>query len=169
MCGAISISRFWITARRQLSTRTRSQAVPVIIPLSGGTWLLLIRCMKAETKYLVSPQMRLEDQAAAAAAAVGCLCFWTLIMNEMILFSNVLQIFEVHKTPEKQELECVSRLCLWVVFSRAKTLPALFILNSFFEVGSNPDSHFCTRPSPWTTDSHGLITPQSFSSLQKSA
>lgn len=37
-------------------------------------------------------------------------------------------------------------------FWRAKTLPVLFILNSFFEVKSNPDNHFCARPSNWTTD-----------------
>lgn len=110
--GVISISRFWITARRHLSTRTRNQAVPVIIPLSGGTWSVLIRCMRAETQYLVSPQMRLENQAASAAtatataiAAVRCLCFWILIMKEMIYSQVCCRFLECTKSQEDKSLK----------------------------------------------------------------
>lgn len=44
-------------------------------PLSGGTCSVLIRCMRAQAQYLVSPQMRLENQAAAAASAAPLLLF----------------------------------------------------------------------------------------------
>lgn len=74
MSGVIPISRLWIMARSYLATRTRNQAVPVIIPLSGGTWSVLIRCMKVETQYLMSLQMRLENHGAGSAAAAAGPC-----------------------------------------------------------------------------------------------
>lgn len=34
----------------------------------------------------------------------------------------------------------------------SQDLPSMFIRNTFFEVKSNPDNHFCILPSQWTTD-----------------
>ncbi|CAB1457534.1 unnamed protein product [Pleuronectes platessa] len=52
-----------------LSTRTRHQTAPVIIPLFGGTQPVPIRCKEAEKRDLVELQTRMEEHATQPAAA----------------------------------------------------------------------------------------------------
>lgn len=92
-------------------------------PLSGGTGSVLIRCMRAQAQYLVSPQMRLENQAAAAASAAPLPVFGDFAFGipSWIRWSvPKCDADFLGCTKPQGELESVSRLCLWVLFGEPR-------------------------------------------------
>lgn len=96
-----------------------------------------------------------EHQAAAAAR---CLCFWILIMNKMIYSQECCRFWGATKSQE--ELQSVSRLCLWVLFGEPRLCQCCSYLTVSLKLNLTQIiiSVLARQTGQLITDSHGLIT-----------